>query len=229
MANQVVRAAAEPALLLRERLELAALGALPAGGLRLRPRALPQACALGQGAAGETGEAGAASDLPAPRPWPSAPRGFRRPRTPQLWSLHCRAWGEAGLGRAATPRWAGVRDCGQGGGAGHGCPSPSELRGRRGRRGRGAEVLRAVGCGRRWSRGPDPHRGGGPTSSHPHCHPRVPRPRQPRSPAPGPGRARQKRRPPAPLAGKRTRASSATLGVAGPQGSAGCLGAAARR
>ena len=67
MANQVVRAAAEPALLLRERLELAALGALPAGGLRLRPRALPQAYALGQGAAGETGEASAgAAALGAP-------------------------------------------------------------------------------------------------------------------------------------------------------------------
>lgn len=57
MANQVVRAAAQPALLLRERLEHQALGALPAGGLRLRPRALPQARALGQGAARETGEA----------------------------------------------------------------------------------------------------------------------------------------------------------------------------
>lgn len=61
MANQVVRTAAEPALLLRERLELAALWALPAGGLRLRPRALPQACTLRQGAAGETGEAPAAA------------------------------------------------------------------------------------------------------------------------------------------------------------------------
>lgn len=145
---------------------------------------------------------------------------------------------EAWLKRAGDPAAGrGGRDCGQGVGAGCGCPSPGELRGRRGRRGRDAEALRATGCGRRWeSRGPD-RRG-----MWTHIHPKLvlptptpaPRPARPQTAAtvcPRPGRGETDRLsagPPAPppLGVKERLRWLGQVGGAGPQGSAGCHGAA---
>lgn len=168
MANQVVRAAAESALLLRERLQLEALRALPAGGLRLRPRALPQACALGQGATGETGEASTVSDLPASRPRPLGLRAFIRPadgaRTLVPLLLASSAPSARGEGwpkrEGELPRGRVGSDCGQGVGAGCSCSSLGELHGRRGQRGRDAEMRREM-----VSRGLDRADERGPTSS----------------------------------------------------------------
>lgn len=66
----------------------------------------------------------------------------------------------------------GGRDCGQEVGAGCGCPSPGELRGRQGRRGRDAEVRRATGCGKKRGSGrPDTGWECGPTSGQAWCLP----------------------------------------------------------
>lgn len=56
MALQVVRLAAEHAVLFRERLELAALRTVPVGGLRLRQGAVPEALSVSEGMLGEAGK-----------------------------------------------------------------------------------------------------------------------------------------------------------------------------
>lgn len=56
MARQVVLAVAEHAVLFRERLQLAPLGTLPVGGVRVRARAVPQTASLCKGMFREAGK-----------------------------------------------------------------------------------------------------------------------------------------------------------------------------
>ena len=55
MAHEVVRSAAEHALLFRERVQLSTLGIIPVGGMHMRQGAFTQTLAVSQGVFGKAG------------------------------------------------------------------------------------------------------------------------------------------------------------------------------